>query len=126
MELYLAWLKRHACEPDEAEPLGVILCAGKSEEHIALLELRKRHPRGQLLDGCAAKEGTGAQTPRSGPLGAGAVGNCKGLSMATRKKPPELTFQEHIEHFLVREHKYGVLEQAEISDTISDTEHFIA
>lgn len=41
MELYLGWLKRHACEPDEAEPLGMILCAGKSEEHIALLQLQK-------------------------------------------------------------------------------------
>src|SRR5208337_4808588 len=30
MELYLGWLKRHAAEPDEAEPLGMILCAGKS------------------------------------------------------------------------------------------------
>jgi predicted nuclease of restriction endonuclease-like (RecB) superfamily len=41
MELYLGWLKRYACEPDEAEPLGMILCAGKSAEHIALLELQK-------------------------------------------------------------------------------------
>ena len=41
MELYLGWLKRYACEPGDAEPLGMILCAGKSEEHIALLELRK-------------------------------------------------------------------------------------
>jgi predicted nuclease of restriction endonuclease-like (RecB) superfamily len=41
MELYLGWLKQYACEPDEAEPLGMILCAGKSEEHIALLELQK-------------------------------------------------------------------------------------
>jgi predicted nuclease of restriction endonuclease-like (RecB) superfamily len=41
MELYLGWLKRYACEPEEAEPLGMILCAGKSEEHIALLELQK-------------------------------------------------------------------------------------
>jgi len=41
MELYLGWLKRHACETDEADPLGMILCAGKSEEHIALLELQK-------------------------------------------------------------------------------------
>ena len=39
-----------------------------------------------------------------------------------RKKPPELTFQEHIAEFLVREHGYGVLEQADITDT----EHFIA
>jgi len=41
MELYLGWLKRDACEPGDAEPLGMILCAGKSEEHIALLELQK-------------------------------------------------------------------------------------
>jgi predicted nuclease of restriction endonuclease-like (RecB) superfamily len=41
MELYLAWLKKNACEPDEAEPLGMILCAGKSEEHIALLQLQR-------------------------------------------------------------------------------------
>src|ERR1035437_2457621 len=39
-----------------------------------------------------------------------------------RKKPPELTFQKHIADFLVREHKYGVLEQSDITDT----EHFIA
>lgn len=39
-----------------------------------------------------------------------------------RKKAPELTFQQHIADFLVREHKYGVLEQADITDT----EHYIA
>jgi len=39
-----------------------------------------------------------------------------------RKKPPELTFQQHIADFLVREHGYGVLEQSDITDT----EHFIA
>jgi len=41
--------------------------------------------------------------------------------MPKRKKPPELTFQERVADFLVREHKYGVLEQSEITDT----EHFI-
>jgi predicted nuclease of restriction endonuclease-like (RecB) superfamily len=41
MELYLGWLKWHACEPDEADPLGMILCAGGSEEHIALLQLQE-------------------------------------------------------------------------------------
>lgn len=41
MELYLNWLKRFACEPDEAEPLGMILCAGKSQQHIELLEMEK-------------------------------------------------------------------------------------
>ncbi len=39
-----------------------------------------------------------------------------------KKKPPELKFQEHIANFLVNEHKYGVLEQGEITDT----ENFIA
>ena len=41
MELYLNWLRRHACEPEEAEPLGIILCASKSREHVELLELEK-------------------------------------------------------------------------------------
>jgi type I restriction enzyme R subunit len=39
-----------------------------------------------------------------------------------RKKPPELSFQQHIADFLVRVHEYGVLEQADITDT----DHFIA
>lgn len=42
--------------------------------------------------------------------------------MGKRKKPPELTFQQHIADYLVREHRYGVLEQSDITDT----EHFIA
>jgi predicted nuclease of restriction endonuclease-like (RecB) superfamily len=41
MELYLNWLKHNECEPDEAEPLGIILCAGKTAQHIELLELDK-------------------------------------------------------------------------------------
>ena len=40
----------------------------------------------------------------------------------TKKKPPELTFQQHIAEFLIHEHKYGVLEQSDITDT----EHCIA
>ena len=35
-----------------------------------------------------------------------------------RKKAPEITFQDHIAAYLVREHRYGVLEQAEITDTV--------
>jgi len=42
--------------------------------------------------------------------------------MPKRKKSPELTFQQHIADFLVREHGYGVLEQSDVTDT----EHFIA
>ncbi len=41
MELYLNWLKRHECEADEAEPMGMILCAGKTVQHVELLELEK-------------------------------------------------------------------------------------
>jgi predicted nuclease of restriction endonuclease-like (RecB) superfamily len=42
MELYLNWLKRYECDPDEAAPLGLILCAGKKDQHVELLELEKR------------------------------------------------------------------------------------
>ncbi len=42
--------------------------------------------------------------------------------MAKKKKAPELTFQQHIADYLVREHGYGVLEQSDITDT----EHCIA
>lgn len=41
MELYLNWLKKHEQAADEAEPLGIILCAGKDAEHVELLELEK-------------------------------------------------------------------------------------
>ena len=39
MELYLRWLDRHDRRPGEEKPIGLILCAGKSAEHIELLEL---------------------------------------------------------------------------------------
>lgn len=39
MELYLRWLAKHEQEPDEAPPLGIILCSGKKQEQIELLEL---------------------------------------------------------------------------------------
>ncbi|MBB5498687.1 YhcG family protein [Paraburkholderia sp. MM5384-R2] len=43
MELYLRWLAKHEHEheqePDELPPLGIILCAGKKQERIELLEL---------------------------------------------------------------------------------------
>jgi type I restriction enzyme, R subunit len=42
--------------------------------------------------------------------------------MARKKKAPELTFQQHVADYLVREHKYAVLEQSDITDA----EHFIA
>jgi hypothetical protein len=39
MELYLRWLERHEMNPGEKTPLGLILCADKSEEHVELLQL---------------------------------------------------------------------------------------
>lgn len=41
MELYLRWLDRHEREADEQSPLGIILCTGKKQEQIELLELDK-------------------------------------------------------------------------------------
>lgn len=41
MELYLRWLDKYERRPGEEHPLGLILCASKSEEQIALLELSK-------------------------------------------------------------------------------------
>ncbi|HCK99063.1 MAG TPA: cytoplasmic protein [Candidatus Marinimicrobia bacterium] len=41
MELYLRWLNKHERKPMENEPLGIILCAGKKQEMIELLELGK-------------------------------------------------------------------------------------
>lgn len=39
MELYLRWLDKHERRPGEEQPLGLILCAGKKQERIELLEL---------------------------------------------------------------------------------------
>ena len=39
MELYLRWLQKHDQEAGELPPLGIILCAGKKQEQIELLEL---------------------------------------------------------------------------------------
>src|SRR3990167_6013608 len=38
MELYLAWLKRYERSPGEEPPIGLILCAGKNDQHVELLE----------------------------------------------------------------------------------------
>jgi predicted nuclease of restriction endonuclease-like (RecB) superfamily len=39
MELYLRWLDRYERQAGEDSPLGLILCAGKSDEHVELLRL---------------------------------------------------------------------------------------
>ncbi len=41
MELYLRWLDKYERQAGEESPIGLILCTGKSDEHIELLELDK-------------------------------------------------------------------------------------
>ncbi len=41
MELYLRWLDKHERRPGEESPIGLILCAGKKQERIELLELNQ-------------------------------------------------------------------------------------
>jgi predicted nuclease of restriction endonuclease-like (RecB) superfamily len=41
MELYLRWLEKHDTQPSEEPPIGLLLCADKSEEHVELLRLEK-------------------------------------------------------------------------------------
>ncbi len=41
MELYLRWLNKNERKEGENEPLGIILCAGKKQDLIELLELGK-------------------------------------------------------------------------------------
>ena len=42
MEFYLRWLKKHEMRPGEDEPLGLILCAEKSDERVEVFELATR------------------------------------------------------------------------------------
>lgn len=41
MELYLSYLRKHETVEGENYPIGLILCAGKNEEHIELMELER-------------------------------------------------------------------------------------
>jgi predicted nuclease of restriction endonuclease-like (RecB) superfamily len=45
MELYLKWLDKYERKEGEESPIGLILCAEKSQEQIKLLELNKGHIR---------------------------------------------------------------------------------
>jgi hypothetical protein len=45
MELYLRYLDKFERVEGESQPIGMILCAGKSEEHIELLQLDKSNIR---------------------------------------------------------------------------------
>jgi predicted nuclease of restriction endonuclease-like (RecB) superfamily len=45
MELYLRWLEKHEIREGEELPVGLILCADKSEEHVELLMLGEKRIR---------------------------------------------------------------------------------
>lgn len=45
MELYLRYLEKHEQMEDEATPIGLILCTGKNEEHVELLQLPQSNIR---------------------------------------------------------------------------------
>ena len=45
MHLYLKWLEKNEMMKGEKKPIGLILCAGKNEEHIRLLELDRSNIR---------------------------------------------------------------------------------
>ena len=41
MELYLRWLDKYERREEEDAPIGLILCAGKKEETIRLLDMER-------------------------------------------------------------------------------------
>lgn len=45
MELYLNWLKQYDTAEGENDPVGLILCAGKNEEHVELMHLKESNIR---------------------------------------------------------------------------------
>ena len=70
MELYLRWLEALEMQPGEEPPLGLILCAGKTEGHVRLLQLEDSGIRvGPIPDGTAAAGTPGAEAPRRHPPG---------------------------------------------------------
>ena len=42
MELYLRWLEKYETRDGENAPIGLILCADKSDEHVELLILEEQ------------------------------------------------------------------------------------
>jgi len=45
MELYLRWLEKYDMAEGENKPVGLILCAGKNEEHVELMHLQESNIR---------------------------------------------------------------------------------
>ena len=75
------------------------------------------HPRGEVLDAVLAQGRVGAKIARRRAPGARSAGAARGSCLMPPQKTPELTFQQHIADYLVREHKYRVLEQTDITDS---------
>jgi len=69
MELYLSWLDQHDRRPGEEPPLiGLILCAGKSSEHVKLLQFERSGIRvAEYMTGATGPRGAGAEAPRCYP-----------------------------------------------------------
>ena len=79
-QLYLRWLDRHERQPGEDPPIGLILCAGKSDERVELLELEKTEIRVAQYLTELPPTGDSAKAPaRSHRLGEGPIGR-RGLS----------------------------------------------
>lgn len=97
MELYLAWLNRYERSEGEEKPIGLILCAGKTDETIEMLDLEKDGIRvsAYLLDGVAAQETAPAEAACS-------CGPCRGTDRATQRHRPRevMTFiRERLENW---------------------------
>jgi len=45
MELYLRYLEKYETIEGERSPIGLILCTGKNEEHVELLQLNESNIR---------------------------------------------------------------------------------
>ena len=45
MELYLRWLEKYEMVEGENKPIGLILCAGKNDEHVELMHLHENNIR---------------------------------------------------------------------------------
>lgn len=45
MELYLNYLQKHEAVEGENSPIGLILCSGKNEEHVELMQLHQSNIR---------------------------------------------------------------------------------
>ena len=71
MELYLRWLEKYEVRPGEEPPLGGILLADKSEEHVELLQMDRSGIRVCAIpDGTAAARAAGEDPARLDPQGA--------------------------------------------------------